>query len=89
MSQADDLLSMLRDRGEVGVTPLDALAELRIYRLAARISDLRAAGHDIETRHDYDPHTERRRPEARYVLREHQTLWGDWAPGELMEAFGR
>lgn len=89
MSQTDELLSMLRDRGEVGVTPLDALAELRIYRLAARVSDLRAAGHVIETRHDYDPATERRRPEARYVLREHQNLWGDWAPGELVEAWGR
>jgi len=89
MSQSDDLLSMLRDRGEVGVTPLDALGELRIYRLAARISDLRAAGHDIETRHDYDHHRERRAAHARYVLHEQRTLWSDWAPGELVEVFGR
>jgi len=65
MSQNDTILQMLRER-ENGVTPMDALLEAGSMRLAARISDLRAAGHDI---HRLDYRTANGRRVARYVLR--------------------
>lgn len=65
MNQNDTILQMLRER-ENGITPMDALLEAGSMRLAARISDLRAAGHDIE-RHPY--RTANGRRVARYVLR--------------------
>lgn len=46
MSQCQDILTML-ERGPV--TAIDALQQTGCFRLAARIADLRAAGHDIET----------------------------------------
>lgn len=46
MSQADDILAML---GRGPVTAVDALEQCGCFRLAARIMDLRAQGHDIET----------------------------------------
>lgn len=45
-TQTERLLARLR-RGPV--TPLDAMIELGIMRLAARIADLKAAGHEIRT----------------------------------------
>lgn len=45
MSQTDRLLRRLR-RGPL--TPLEAWRELGIYRVAARVHDLRAAGKHIE-----------------------------------------
>jgi hypothetical protein len=50
MTQADRILAYLRDHGSI--TPLEAMRDLGCYRLAARIYDLRAAGHEI---HD-EPH---------------------------------
>lgn len=47
MKQTDRLLEYMRSH--VGITPLEALNELSIFRLAARISDLRSAGHRIQT----------------------------------------
>lgn len=44
MSQTDRLLKRLK-RGPL--TPLQAWRELGIYRAAARVLDLRRAGHDI------------------------------------------
>ena len=84
-TQNERLLELLQERGELGVTPLLALDRLGIMRLAARVADLRADGHPIDTRHDYDPRRERRRPEATYVLRRVQPMselelrfaWGD------------
>lgn len=47
MSQTTDILNMLK----VGpVTAMDALRSTGCMRLAARIADLRQAGHDIETK---------------------------------------
>ena len=46
MSQEKAILSHLK-RGPI--TPLDALERYGCFRLAARISDLRSAGHPIKT----------------------------------------
>lgn len=46
MTDNDRVLALLRERPE-GVTPLDALREVGTMRLAARVYDLRHAGHDI------------------------------------------
>lgn len=43
------VLDLLRQRGDYGVTPLDALASVGSFRLGARIWELKAAGYDIET----------------------------------------
>lgn len=43
--QVRDLLTYLERHGSV--TPLEALSELGIYRLAARVSDLKAAGYGV------------------------------------------
>ena len=45
MTQTERLLERLR---EYPVTPLDSWVDLGIYRLAARVFDLRNQGHDIE-----------------------------------------
>ena len=47
MTQANQILSALK-RGEK-LTPLQALRKYGCMRLAARIKDLRDAGHDINT----------------------------------------
>jgi len=46
MSQNDDILAYLKDHPE-GLTPIEALRLFGCMRLAARVADLRAAGHDI------------------------------------------
>jgi hypothetical protein len=46
MSQTTEILDMLK-RGPV--TAMDALQKAGCFRLAARIADLRQAGHHIET----------------------------------------
>lgn len=46
-SQCDRLLAALQT-GET-ITPLDALARFGCFRLAARVGELREAGHSIET----------------------------------------
>lgn len=48
-TQEQKLLEMLEESGERGVTPMDALRIAHSFRLAARIYDLKAKGHDIET----------------------------------------
>ncbi len=45
MTQTDSILQYMRDYGSV--TPLDALREFGCMRLAARIDDLKKAGHRI------------------------------------------
>ena len=73
MSQQDALLVMLREKGDEGVTPLEALDRIGSFRLAAVVFDLRADGHDIETRWYTTPGGKR---VARYVLREKvQLTW--------------
>ncbi len=47
MSQEQAILAWMRSGNSI--TPLDALHLFGCFRLAARIKDLRAEGHDIET----------------------------------------
>lgn len=47
MSQSDMILAHLQ-AGE-SITPMEALKEYGIFRLAARIRDIREAGHDVQT----------------------------------------
>ena len=49
MSQATDILNHIKTHG--AINPLMALERYGCMRLAARISDLRQLGHEIETRH--------------------------------------
>lgn len=70
-TQCQRLLALLRERGSQGVTPLDALNTIGSYRLAARVWDLRAAGHNIETKPFY---TSGGATVARYVLQDELTL---------------
>lgn len=46
MSQLNDLLEHLRERT---IMPMEALSELGIMALSQRITDLRKAGHIIDT----------------------------------------
>ena len=46
MSQCEQILGMLKSGP---VTAMDALQKAGCFRLAARIADLRQAGHQIET----------------------------------------
>lgn len=46
-SQAEMVLEYLQKYGEI--TAIEALTAIRCFRLAARISDLRADGHNITT----------------------------------------
>jgi hypothetical protein len=61
------VLDLLRDYGELGVTPLDALEVVGSFRLAARISELREAGYSIRTDSVVSP-ARRGKRYARYVL---------------------
>jgi hypothetical protein len=47
-SQTTQLLELLSDRGDEGVTPLEALYAIGCMRLAARVYDLRAEGWGID-----------------------------------------
>lgn len=48
-TQNTDVLALLKRRGQNGVTAQDAVYALGVYRLAARIFDLRKDGHVIRT----------------------------------------
>lgn len=65
MTQSEEILRQLRMRGPAGLTPLQALDDVGTMRLAARIADLRAEGHDIRTDSITTPNGRRI---ARYVL---------------------
>lgn len=45
MTQCEQVLRYMQDFGSI--TPLQAVADLGVYRLAARISDLRRSGYNI------------------------------------------
>lgn len=47
-TQTQMVLEYLQKYGEI--TPLEALSAIGCFRLSARIADLRAEGHEIETR---------------------------------------
>lgn len=65
MTQTEGILRLLEDYPE-GITAIDALREVGCFRLAARISDLRAEGHDIGSEMVTLPNGKR---VARYQLR--------------------
>ena len=71
MTQTDAIFRLLTERPE-GITAIDALNECGSFRLAARISDLRAAGNDIRSEMVTTPSGKRI---ARYRLVA-PTLWG-------------
>lgn len=48
MTQCEQVLKYMQDFGSI--TPLQAVADLGVYRLAARISDLRQDGYGISSR---------------------------------------
>ena len=70
MTQTEIILRLLQERPE-GITAIDALNEAGCFRLAARISDLRAMGYRIESDMVTLPNGKR---VARYSLTE-PTLW--------------
>jgi helix-turn-helix protein len=47
--QTAAVLHLLRLRGSLGLTPRDALLELGCFRLAARVSEIRAAGYTVNS----------------------------------------
>lgn len=47
--QSREILWLLQFKGDLGVTQQDAIREVACYRLAARISDLRADGYNIRS----------------------------------------
>ena len=65
------VLALLREQGVDGVTPALALSEVGTMRLAARIAELRADGHDIV---NVGWRTPTGKHVALYVLRERQQL---------------
>ena len=79
-------LAVLRNRGEEGMTALDALEWVGTQRLAARVDELRREGHVIEREM---VRTRNGARIARYRLVEDERPADDWAPGELMELWGR
>ena len=48
MTQCEQVLKYMQDFGSI--TPLQAVADLGVYRLAARVSDLKKAGYKISSR---------------------------------------
>lgn len=46
MTQCERVLQYMRDFGSI--TPLDAMRDLAVMRLASRVSDLRKMGYDIK-----------------------------------------
>jgi hypothetical protein len=71
LAQTRVILRMLRDSPN-GITSMDALREAGCFRLAARIADLKAAGHDISSEMVT---VESGKRVARYRLQERLTLW--------------
>ncbi len=64
--QTENILLLLQEHGERGITPLDALREEGCLRLAARINELRGHGLDIEASRERTPNGKHI---ARYRLR--------------------
>lgn len=66
-TQTEAVLALLRTRGPRGLTALDALGELGVFRLAARVLELHAAGYRITSTIETLPNGKRI---ARYRLEE-------------------
>jgi hypothetical protein len=67
MTQNEMLLHWMRLHPESGITSMEAFRLAGITRLGARIWELRAEGHDIETRME--------RGHARYILHRPEAEW--------------
>ena len=86
--------ALLKVRGPDGVSPREAARWAGCDRLAARIHDLKAEGHEFTHRDEPNGNGGQHR---RYFLVEPrpvptrgvQETFADWAPGELQEAYGR
>jgi hypothetical protein len=79
VTQSAAILALLRERREEGLTSLDALRLVGSFRLAARIADLHAAGHEITSTMEPLPNGKRI---ARYRLVEPEpepVQLGAWA----------
>ena len=77
MTQTADIVAALRDRGEDGMTPLEALNEFGCFRLAARISDAKeqlGPDEEIVTIRE----TSNGKTYARYVLRRSEAGASIW-----------
>jgi len=76
-SQTDRIILLLRERGEAGLTPLDALELVGSFRLAARILDAKLVIDDDEEIVT-ESVTVGDKTFARYVLgrKPRATLWG-------------
>jgi hypothetical protein len=72
MTQTDDVLRELRERGPIGLTAREAQTLVGTDRLAARIADLKARGYHIERRMVVVPTRRSPRPVARYYLVENE-----------------
>lgn len=81
MTQTETILAHLQT-GE-GITPLDALRDYGCFRLAARIKDLRDAGHDVQMFREGDG----TKTWARYSLRRAVPAFA--ADGQGLLAFAR
>jgi len=68
--QTAAVLRLLRQQGNLGITPAFARERVGTDRLAARIAELRADGHDIETTYVTSPSRNGPARYARYILRE-------------------
>ena len=70
MTQTTEVLRLLRERGEAGLTPIEALEEVGSFRLAARIADAKALlGPDEEIVTVRATEERSGKTFARYVLR--------------------
>ena len=74
MTQEQMVLKYMQDFGSI--TPMEALNDLGVYRLASRISDLRSKGYKIETENIYFENRYGKKSHyAKYVLNPVQTLF--------------
>ena len=69
MTQTDEVVRLLRQQGERGLTPLEALEWIGSFRLAARISDAKDLIRDDEEIVTERATTASGKSVARYVLR--------------------
>ena len=52
--QTSAILELLIAAGPEGASPMDALRECGCFRMAARVAELRGAGHDVVTHWETD-----------------------------------
>ena len=67
MSQNELLLNELKERGQYGITPLEALQTIGTMRLSARVYDLKKKGYNI-TSHPFRTVPGEKTRVALYVL---------------------